>query len=73
MRFAKRLRDIGDSFRLTHLDSDDIKDKTVLDEDWRKMEVSFLTLHVTVLVLLTVFIYRPTLFGQNLCKYRKFF
>jgi len=42
MRFAKHLRDIGDNFRHTHLDSDDIRDKTLLDEDWSKMEVSFI-------------------------------
>jgi len=41
MRFAKHLRDIGDSFRQLHLCSDDVSDKTVLDNDWRKMEVSF--------------------------------
>jgi len=44
MRFAKHLRDIGDDFRYQFLDSEDVKDKTVLDEDWRKMEVSFCTL-----------------------------
>ena len=43
MRFAKHLHDIGDSFRRRFLDSEDVKDKTVLDEDWHKMEVS---LHV---------------------------
>jgi len=41
MRFAKHLRDIGDDFRRQQLDSDDVRDKTVLDEDWRKMEVGF--------------------------------
>jgi len=41
MLFAKHLRDIGDNFRHLHLDSDDMRDRTPLDEDWRKMEVSF--------------------------------
>jgi len=41
MRFAKHLRDIGDNFRHLHLDSDDTRDRTLLFEDWRKMEVSF--------------------------------
>jgi len=44
MRFAKHLRDIGDNFRRQYLDSDNVKDKTVLDEDWHKMEVSFYAL-----------------------------
>jgi len=43
MRFAKHLRDIGDNFRLKYLDSEDVKDKTVLDKDWRKMEVRLYT------------------------------
>ncbi|XP_022086415.1 GDP-fucose protein O-fucosyltransferase 2-like isoform X1 [Acanthaster planci] len=38
MRFAKHLRDIGNQFRESHLDSTDKKDKTVLLEDWRDME-----------------------------------
>jgi len=42
MQFAKHLCDIGDNFRRTHLDSDDIRDKTLLDEDWSKMEVCFI-------------------------------
>lgn len=48
MRFAKHLRDIGDNFRREHLDSDDVKDKTLLDEDWRKMEVSLLFSYIVL-------------------------
>jgi len=44
MRFAKHLRDIADGFRQTYLDSDDVRDKTVLNDDWRKTEVSFYVL-----------------------------
>ncbi|KAK2173863.1 hypothetical protein NP493_845g01010 [Ridgeia piscesae] len=37
MRFAKRLRDVGDKFRLENLNSTDETDQTVLDPDWRTM------------------------------------
>ena len=40
MRFSKALRDLGDEFRRKFLDSTDEKDKTVLEEDWKKMTVS---------------------------------
>ena len=35
MRFAKTLKDEADKFRSQYLDSDDVKDKTVMPEDWR--------------------------------------
>ncbi|XP_063952904.1 GDP-fucose protein O-fucosyltransferase 2-like isoform X2 [Lytechinus pictus] len=38
LRFAKHLRDIGDEFRKTYLDSTDAKDKTPVLEDWREMK-----------------------------------
>lgn len=39
MRFAKHLRDVGDEFRKTFLDSTDSEDKTALKDDWRRMKV----------------------------------
>jgi len=48
MRYAKHLRDIGDNFRRLHLGSDDVADKTVIDEDWRKMEVGPVVMHCFV-------------------------
>nr|KAG5713730.1 hypothetical protein BaRGS_024357 [Batillaria attramentaria] len=38
MRFSKPLRQLGDAFRETFLDSTDEADNTVLDEDWTKMK-----------------------------------
>ncbi|XP_038078344.1 GDP-fucose protein O-fucosyltransferase 2-like isoform X1 [Patiria miniata] len=38
MRFAKHLRDIGDEFRESKLESTDEKDKTVMTDNWRDME-----------------------------------
>ena len=35
MRFAQDLVDIADKFRLEHFDSDDVRDKTVIPDDWR--------------------------------------
>ncbi|XP_075748524.1 O-fucosyltransferase 2 isoform X3 [Rhipicephalus microplus] len=35
MRFSKRLRDVADKFRRDSLNSDDERDGTVLDEDWK--------------------------------------
>ena len=37
--FASHLRDIGDEFRKRFLDSDDISDNTIWDDDWTQMEV----------------------------------
>ncbi|XP_072173515.1 GDP-fucose protein O-fucosyltransferase 2-like [Diadema setosum] len=37
LRFAKHLRDIGDEFRRTYLDSDDERDNTEVVDDWRDM------------------------------------
>ncbi|XP_071100851.1 GDP-fucose protein O-fucosyltransferase 2-like [Haliotis cracherodii] len=36
MVFAKHLKKIGDDFRGKHLDSTDVADKTVMNEDWTK-------------------------------------
>lgn len=38
MRFAKHLRDVGDDFRKTFLNSTDAEDKTALKDDWRRMK-----------------------------------
>ncbi|KAK8760251.1 hypothetical protein V5799_028479, partial [Amblyomma americanum] len=35
MRFASRLRDVADKFRQDVLNSDDERDDTVLEEDWK--------------------------------------
>ncbi|XP_037574184.1 GDP-fucose protein O-fucosyltransferase 2 [Dermacentor silvarum] len=35
MRFSKRLRDVADKFRRDTLNSDDERDDTVLEEDWK--------------------------------------
>lgn len=37
MRFSKKLCDLADAFRRDTLDSEDEKDSTVLEPDWRKM------------------------------------
>lgn len=40
MRFAKHLREASDRIRNELLNSNDIKDKTVLDEDWTSTNVN---------------------------------
>lgn len=40
MRFAERLRTIGNEFREKYLDSNDEKDNTILDDNWKNMRVS---------------------------------
>ena len=35
MRFAKELVQIADKFRAEKLDSDDVRDKTVMPDDWQ--------------------------------------
>lgn len=35
MRFSKRLRDVADKFRRDFLNSDEERDGTVLEEDWK--------------------------------------
>jgi len=57
MRFAKHLRDIGDDFRRQHLDSDDVRDKTVLDEDWHKMEVGFHKMNLSSVLFFCILLY----------------
>ena len=39
MRFARHLQEAGDAFRREELDSDDVRDRTVVDADWRDMRV----------------------------------
>lgn len=58
MRFAKHLRNIGDGFRRRFLDSEDVMDKTVLDEDWRKMEVSLFAFNKFLACLISYALYR---------------
>lgn len=36
MVFAKHLRNIGDNFRKKYLNSTDVEDATLMNEDWRK-------------------------------------
>lgn len=46
MVYAKHLHDIGDEFREKYLGSTDIKDKTVLLDDWTKMNVGFFCTYI---------------------------
>ena len=41
MRFARHLQEAGDAFRREELDSEDVRDRTVVDTDWRDMRVGF--------------------------------
>lgn len=40
MIFAKHLRDEAANFRKQFLDSDDVRDRTARDDDWRKHKVN---------------------------------
>ncbi|CDW60924.1 O-FucT domain containing protein [Trichuris trichiura] len=41
MRYSAELRAVADEYRAKELNSDDVSDRTPMDDDWRKMKVSF--------------------------------
>lgn len=39
MRFSQKLQKLADDFRKDYLDSDDVRDRTVMDPDWTQQKV----------------------------------